>query len=68
MRRAGRGEDSLALIGVGVGEAAAGVGQADVAFLQHGEAQQVQRFAQRQQLVGLVLQRAASAGRSARPL
>ena len=52
-----RGEQLLALVGVGLDERAARLGQLDVAFLQHGEPQQLQRLAQRQQLVGLELQR-----------
>ena len=57
MRAQRGGEQPLALLGVGLDEAAALLGQRDVAFLQHREAQQLQRLAERQQFVDLVLQR-----------
>jgi hypothetical protein len=60
------GENSLALIGVGVNKTAAEVGQQDVAFLQQGEAEQLQRLSQRQQIVPFVLQ-GVREGRQIRP-
>src|SRR5258708_40194328 len=60
-------ENPLALIGVGVNETAAEVGQQDIAFLQHRKTQQLQRLAQHSRSSTSYCKDAASAGKSARP-
>ena len=49
----GLGEDALAFFDIGFDEAAAEVGELDVAFLEDGEAEQLQRFTEREEVVDL---------------
>ena len=52
------GEQLLARVGLEMGKALAGVGQHQVAFAELGEPQQLQRFAEMEDLVGFELQMA----------
>ena len=50
------GEEAFALVDLALGEAPAGGGQADVTALELGEAQELQRFSDREEIVDFVLQ------------
>ena len=58
----------LALVGAGVDELLADVGELDVAALDFGETQHLQRFGDRKQLVDFHVQFVGETGRSALPL
>ena len=62
------GEQFLARVGLQMRKALAGVGQHQIAFAELGKAQQLQRFAEMEDLVGLELQMPARTGKSACPL
>src|SRR5689334_16232289 len=57
MRAQRRGEYFLAPVSVGFDELPAGMGQANVALFEFGKAQELQGFAERQQVVEFELQR-----------